>query len=55
MCVCVWGGGGGGVGRQTHPLHFLKTIEDIDMKPKPLIKGREINLLLLSYLNCDVT
>ena len=37
------------------PLHFLKTIEDIDMKPTPLIKRREINLLLLSYLSCDVT
>ena len=37
------------------PLHFLKTIEDINMKLTPLIKQREINLLLLSYLCCDVT
>ena len=36
-------------------LHFLKTIKDINMKLKPLIKRREINLLLLSYLSCDVT
>ena len=46
---------GGGWGRQTPSLHFLKTIEDIDMKLSPLIKCREINLLLLSYLSCDVT
>ena len=37
------------------PLHFLKTIEGIDMELIPLIKHREINLLLLSYLSCDVT
>ena len=37
------------------PLRFLKTIEDIDLKLTPLIKRREINLLLLSYLSCDVT
>ena len=37
------------------PLRFLKTIKDIDMKLTPLIKCREINLLLLSYLSCDVT
>ena len=36
------------------PLHFLKTIEGRDIKLIPLIKHREINLLLLSYL-CDVT
>ena len=43
--------------RQTPPppLHFLKTIEDIDMKLTTLIKCREINPLLLSYLSCDVT
>ena len=37
------------------PLNFLKTIESIDMKLTPLIKRREINLLQLSYLCCDVT
>ena len=37
------------------PLHFLKTIEDIDMKLTPLIKRLELNLLLLSYLRSDVT
>ena len=44
-------------GRQTRPppLCFLKTIKDINMKLTPLIKPREINLLLLSYLSCDVT
>ena len=47
-------GGGGGI---KHPpfLRFLKTIKDIDMKLAPLIKSREINLLLLSYLSCEVT
>ena len=46
---------GGGGGRQTpHPLRFLKTIKDIDMKLTPLIKRRETNLLLVSYLSCDV-
>ena len=30
------------------PHHFLKNIEDIDMKRAPLIKGYEVNLLLLS-------
>ena len=39
--------GGEGVKR---PLHFLKTIEDIDMKLTPLIMRRAINLLLLSYV-----
>ena len=34
------GGGGGG--------RFLKTMKDIEMKLTPLIKRREINLLLLS-------
>ena len=38
--------GGGGV--QTSPLHFLKTIEGIDMELTPLIMHREIILLLLS-------
>ena len=47
-----WGGGGG---TSNAPLRFLKTIKDIDMKLTPLIKRREINLLLLSYLSCDVT
>ena len=47
-----WGGGGGA---SNAPLRFLKTIKDIDMKVTPLIKRREINLLLLSYLSCDVT
>ena len=37
------------------PLHFLKSIKDIDMKLTPLIKRREIKLLLLSYLSYDVT
>ena len=51
-----WGGGGGGGGCQMPtPLCFLKTIKDIDMKLTPLIKRCEINLLLLSYLNCDIT
>ena len=38
-------------GHQTPPppLRFLKTIKDINMKLTPLIKRREINLLLLSY------
>ena len=49
------GGGGGGEGVKRHPPPFLKTIEDIDMKLTPLIKHREINLLLLSYLIYDVT
>ena len=49
-----WTEGGGG-GRQTAPLRLLKTIKDIDMKVTPLIKRRKINLLLLSYLSCDVT
>ena len=31
----------------------LKTIKDIDMKLTPLIKRREINLLLLSYFSCE--
>ena len=47
-----WTGGGG---RQMPPLRFFKTIKDIDMKLTPLIKCREVNLLLLSYLSCDVT
>ena len=45
----------GGVKRPPPPLHFLKTIEDIDMKLTPLIKRLELNLLLLSYLRSDVT
>ena len=46
---------GGGVKRPPPPyLRFFKTIKDIDMKPIPLIKRREINLLLLSFLSCDV-
>ena len=49
-----WTGGGGG-SNDTPPLRFLKTIKDIDMKRTPLIKRSEINLLLLSYLSCDVT
>ena len=49
-----WTGGGEGQG-QTPPLHFLKSIKDIDMKLTPLIKRREINPLLLSYLSCEVT
>ena len=44
-----------GEGHQMPPLHFLKTIKDIDVKLTPLIKCCEINLLLLSYLSCDVT
>ena len=47
--------GGGGVGAKRPPLRFSKTIKDIDMKLTPLIKRREINLLLLLYLSCDVT
>ena len=47
-----WTGGGGGGGVR---FRFLKTIKDIDMKVTPLIKRREINPLLLSYLSCDVT
>ena len=46
---------GGASNASPPPLRFLKTIKDIDMKLTPLIKRREINLLLLSYLNCDVT
>ena len=44
---------GGDVNRPP-PLHFLKAMEEIDMKLTPLIKRREINLLLLSYLSCAV-
>ena len=44
-CPRIGVGGGGGVGG----------VKDIDMKLTPLIKRREINLLLLSYLSCDVT
>ena len=52
-----WPSGLGGVGyiKRPPPLRFLKAIKDIDMKLTPLIKRREINLLLLSYLSCDVT
>ena len=46
---------GGGGWRQTPPLRVLFTIKDIDMKLTPLIKRRQINQLLLSYLSCDVT
>ena len=45
----------GGRGASNAPLRFLKTIKDTDMKLTPLIKRREINLLLLSYLSSDVT
>ena len=45
----------GGVLQTPPPHRFLKTIKDIDMKLTPLIKRREINPLLLSYLSCDVT
>ena len=41
-------GPGGGMSNAPLPLRFLKTIKDIDMKLTPLIKRREINLLLLS-------
>ena len=37
------------------PHHFLKTIEGMNMKLIPLINHREVNLLQLSYLSCDVT
>ena len=37
------------------PWTFSKTIEEIDMKLTPLIKRREIILLLLSFLGCDIT
>ena len=53
-----WEGGGGAsnISPPPHPsLLFLKTTKDIDMKLTPLIKCREINLLLLSYLSFDVT
>ena len=50
-----WTGVGGGERQTTPPLRFLKTIKDIDMKLTPLIKRREIKLLLLSYLSYDVT
>ena len=46
--------GGGGV-KRLPLLHFLKTIDGIDMKLIALIKRREINLLLLLNLSCDVT
>ena len=46
-----WTGGGA----SNAPLHFSKTVEDIDMKLTPLIKRREIILVLLSFLSCDVT
>ena len=36
-------------------LHFLKTIEGLDVKLIPLIKRRKINLLLLLYVCRDVT
>ena len=55
------GGGGGGASNAPTPPpppppnRCLKLIKDIDMKLTPLIKRREINLLLLSYLSCDVT
>ena len=48
----------GGGSNAPPPLRFLKTIKDIDMKLTPLIRRREINLLLLSYLSVtshDVT
>ena len=47
--------GGRGSNAPPPPLHFSKTIEDIEMKLTPLIKRREIILLLLSFLSCDVT
>ena len=37
------------------PLHFLKTIERIDVKLISLIMRREINVLPLSHVSCDVT
>ena len=46
-----WNGGGA----SNAPLHFLKTIEGIDMELLPIIKHHEINLLLLSHLSCDIT
>ena len=46
---------GGGAFDAPPPLSFLNTIKDLDMKLTPLIKRREINLLLLTYLSCDVT
>ena len=45
----------GGKGASNAPLHFLKTMEDINMKLSPIIKRRKIDLLLLSYLSCDFT
>ena len=45
----------GGGASNAPPLRFLKTIKDRDMKLTPLIKRREINLLLLKYFSCDVT
>ena len=45
----------GGVNHPPPPLHFFKSLEDIDMKLTPLIKRLELNLLLLSYLRSDVT
>ena len=32
-----------------------KTTKDVNMKLTPLIKRCELNLLLLSYLSCDLT
>ena len=55
LAVPGLGGGGDGGAFDAPRLHFLKTIEDINMKLAPLIKRREINLLLLSYISCDVT
>ena len=45
---------GGRVVASTAPLHFLKTIEGLDVKLIPLIKHRKINLLLLLYVSRDV-
>ena len=35
-------------------INFLKTIEGIDMELIPLIKRRQVNLVLLSSHSCDV-
>ena len=42
-------GGGGGGAFDAPRFHYLKTIEDINMRLAALIKRREINLLLLLY------
>ena len=47
--------GGGGAFDAPLPPPFLKNYKKIDMKLTPLIKRRAINLLILSFLSCDVT